>query len=209
MGLGRGTLVMDQDENRFLNMDQLMRHALVLAILAMAGLGGCRLGGSVSTETALNQLRSENAELKAKLAAVQGERTELLTKLERLQQGKSGVDTEALAALPVCTHVDIGSLSGPREDGTLDLLVRTLDGRDRFVQVAATMTAGVSRGPIPPLRFEPAAVREMYRSGALGTYYLLEFPASRWAPGDLIVVDVLDHATGQSHRVEYNAPEKK
>jgi hypothetical protein len=170
----------------------------VMLVAGAMAMSGCRLGGSVSTETALNQLRAEQVELKGRLAAAEGEKAELQAKLARALEGK-GVDAEAAAALPVCTRVEIGGLSGVNRAGDVELLVKTLDGRERFVQMAATMTVSVGKGVLPPLRFTPLQVREMYRSGVMGTYYLVTVPGSRWAAGDVVTVEVEDHATGRRH----------
>lgn len=173
---------------------------VIVALGALAALsvatGGCRLGGSMSTETALNQLRAENAALKEKAARAEGEAAELRAKLEGSRK--------EIATLPVCTRIEIGDLSGPSKDGTtVDLLVKTLDGRGRFVPVAAEISAGVTKGPLRALRFDADQVREMYRSGVMGTYYLVQFPASRWAPGDVIAVEVKDLVTGKKHEADW------
>lgn len=187
-----------------------------MAAIPFAGVSGCRLGGSVSTETALNQLRQENAALKEKATRAEGEAAELRIKLDAKRGNTVSPPTSPPTSpqilpptLPVCTRIEIGGLSGWSKDGqSLELLVQTLDGRGRFVPVAATITVGVGKGLLPPLKFEPSAVREMYRSGVMGTYYLVAFPASRWAAGDVVTVEVLDEVTGQTHRAEWK-PEPK
>jgi hypothetical protein len=171
---------------------------MAAAMLSLAALGGCRLGGSVSTETALNALRRENADLKDKVAKAEGEAAELRAKLETT----GGTRAALPPTLPVCTQIEIGGLSGWSKDGqSLELLVQTLDGRRRFVPVAASIKVTSEGSPFASLRFSPDQVRELYRSGVMGTYYLVSVP--RLQVGEVVTVEVLDEVTGQTHKAEW------
>lgn len=172
-----------------------LKAVTALGVALCVGMGGCRLGGSVSTETALNQLRAENAELKEKVAKAEGEAAELRAKLDASGKGAS-------AALPVCTRIEIGGLSGWSKDGErLELLVQTLDGRGRFVPVAAKIKVTSEGSPFASLRYGPDEVREMYRSGVMGTYYLVSVP--RLQAGEVVTVEVKDEVTGLMHMAEW------
>lgn len=166
-----------------------------LAAMGVA-IGGCRLGGSVSTETALNQLRAENAELKTKVAKAEGEAAELRSKLEVRNE------TTLPRTLPVCVGIEIGGLSSWSKDREhFELLVQTLDGRGRFVPVAAEITVTSEGSPFVPVKLGADAVREAYRSGVMGTYYLVRVP--RIQVGKVMKVELVDEVTGKKHEAEW------
>ena len=164
-----------------------MRTPITCTILLLAmSLAGCRLGGSESLDQVADRLRSENAELHKKLDAAQNENLELRTKLAGIPESTHHLSSEMLAAIPRCTHIELDSLSGwSARRHALSLYVKTLDGRDRFVQVTGTLHVTLMIGNQAPreLTFTPAQLRDAYRSDIVGTCYLATFDGMNDLPG--------------------------
>ncbi len=147
-------------------------------------------------ESQLATQQSELAELRAKLAQASA-----------AQSAELSPEELAAIPTPVGLTIDARSgLS--RDGTELEVLVTPVDGRQRFVQVAGTLAVqvfaiaqqveqageqsgeqagGVDGGvaqpaePTAPLwsrQLSPSALRDAYRSGFLGTHYLVAIPLS-------------------------------
>jgi hypothetical protein len=169
--------------------------SLVLLIPCVM-LAGCsvRLGGSKSLDKTLADLRTENQQLREELAVAQGQIKELvaretdITRITQAMQAQSSPFTPeelALAMPRVVTLAFAGSAGIDRRNPDKPVLVmdvETLDGRQRFthavgrLEVTAKQTTPSSQQPIAQITLQPAALREAYRSGMLGTRYALEAP---------------------------------
>jgi hypothetical protein len=159
-------------------------------------------GGTQDPALIADQLRTRVAELESQLATQQSELAELRAKLAQASAAQSAeLSPEELAAIPTPVGLTIDARSGLSRDGTeLEVLVTPVDGRQRFVQVAGTLavqvfaiaqqvegTGEVDGGaaqpaePTAPLwsrQLSPSALRDAYRSGFLGTHYLVAIPLS-------------------------------
>ena len=191
-----------------------MTRAALLLLLALP-LGACRLGGSRSVEAENDRLRRETAEQRARLAALEGELRELRARL-----ASSPAAGPAAPTLPVATSVEVGRFSGllpasgqaptaPR----LRVEFMPLDGRGRFVQIAAgaeieilqasggTDTPAASSGAVlARVSLSPDEVREAYRSTFVGTFYehVLDLPTPTPTGPVTIRVTLHDGLTGQT-----------
>lgn len=183
------------------------------------------MGGGSSASAENDRLRRERLELQARVADLEAQRDELRAKLA--EAGRGGpLPPEALEALPRIASVEIDALSGARPAGQagpitgVEVALRPLDGRRRFVQAVGTLVveadllppAGVSDAPRRVLSrtLGPAELREAYRSGIAGTRYSVELPAEppiTARSGTLVVrVELRDALTGESHRAELARP---
>jgi hypothetical protein len=70
-----------------------------------------------------------------------------------------------------------------RNGGSFEVLLVTLDGRDRFMQVAGSLDISVrdagadeDAAPVYVKQLGPLAVRDAYRSGFMGTHYVIDIP---------------------------------
>lgn len=155
-----------------------------LALAMLLSPAGCSLGGSSTVSAENDRLRREVLGLHDQVSKLQGETEELKRKLAAASNAQS-LPPDAIAALPVVTHVEVGSYSNLIPPGGAASAVRVefypRDGRDRFVQCvgqvnieALLLPADVGKGEprrIGRLTLDPGALREAYRSGILGTYY--------------------------------------
>lgn len=196
-----------------------MNRAALIILLALP-LGACRLGGSRSVEAENDRLRRETAEQRARLAALEGEVRELRARL-----ASSPATAGATApTLPVATSVEVGRFSGflptsgdPAAPRRFRVEFMPLDGRGRFMQVAAsaeievlqgaesparspTAPAASSRAALARVSLSPEEVREAYRSTFVGTFYehVLDLPAPTPAGPLTIRVTLHDGLTGQT-----------
>ncbi|MDX2149027.1 MAG: hypothetical protein SFZ23_16055 [Planctomycetota bacterium] len=178
--------------------------ALVLAIV-VTSLAGCsaRIGGSEGLDKVADELRAENAALKAREREQTLQIEELRTKLAEAtrSQGAERLQAPALAAL------EIDSLSGSnlRENSdatSVVAYVRTLDGRGRFLPASGTMLIRVldaGGGDVASASFDPEAVRNAYRSSFAGTHYTFEvdLPAGAAARAATLDVRLTDGVSGR------------
>lgn len=210
---------------------------LALAVpAALAVLSACTAGGKMSASAANDELRLKIIEKDTRITALEGERDELKVKLAESQRVReSNLPQDALEALPRCTGVEIGTLSGfepadpkvPAKSVVVYLSPR--DGRARFVPIVGTLkvqalilpaTLDQSVGAKPEEHvlavvertLGPAEVRDAYRSGLSGTHYAVEIPlaaplADR-AARVLFRVEFLDALTGQVQKAEWIKPAK-
>ncbi|MBX3380544.1 MAG: hypothetical protein KF805_10650 [Phycisphaeraceae bacterium] len=179
-------------------------------------LAGCRTGG----ESSGDMLRKQNMELQSQVAQLQKDASELRAKISELMGGASAASgatsTQIAEATPRVASIEIDFLSGPTADSsappqsdrnrTVAVYIKPLDGRGRFIQATGTLTVEVSRlasliqddqsASTAPARLlgskslEPLQLRDAYRSGFTGTYYMVELPvpaAELQPPGQILL----------------------
>jgi len=178
-----------------------MSRPVELGLLAIAfalglTLGGCKakaLGPSPN-----DPLRDENRSLREANAELTARAQELETRLATVEaeRSKEGIDPEVVANTPAVRRLDLKSgsvveaLPGQPGRGIARVWLEPVDGQGRFVQVTGwlevAITALPASGPaisIGSVRLGPAAVREAYRSGFMGTHYTVEVPVDLGAAG--------------------------
>lgn len=194
-------------------------------------LAGCRTGGESSGDV----LRKQNLELQNQVAQLQKDASELRAKLAELAgAGGSGKSPEVAEATPRVASVEIDFLSGPTADSisppqsdrnrTVAVYIKPLDGRGRFIQATGKLTVEVSRlttlvqneqaGADAPARLlagrtlEPLQLRDAYRSGFTGTYYVVDVAvpaADLQPPGQLLLrarfADAITGASFEASRI--------
>lgn len=180
-----------------------LHHAAMVLASALL-VTGCS-SAKVLNPSPNDALRAENMELREKLDRAALQNKELLTRLaERRKEtdgastrpvGGRALDPEAEAAIPRIATVHIEGATDvirrtPGAPPTLRLWVLPRDGRGRFLQVVGTLSVGVTvlRAGEPPVEisqasFGPAAVRDAWRSGLMGSHYAFEMPLT--IPSDL------------------------
>lgn len=204
------------------------RRALALW-LGCAGLAAV-VGGSGCSARAKNfdnendALRRQVAQLESEVARLSAERNEARAQrelaLSKLAATEGDAASAVVRAMPAVSGLVIGRLSGPVAEfdpsvvDAVEVFVRPLDGRQRFVQVAGTLTVeavrlGVAGGTEMPealgsVTLSPEELREAYRSSPLGTHYAVRVPVSPGrrsaALGRVAITVVLeDVITGQRH----------
>ncbi len=138
-------------------------------------------------------------EAESQVESLTAQRNELAVKVDELSRvaasGGQGVAADVIAAMPRCAGIEIDGLSGPADrDGVLgfdvvEVAVKPFDGRQRFVQVAGTLTveavllppvavaeAGIGPRVLGRVTLTPADLREAYRSSLMGTHYSVAVP---------------------------------
>lgn len=196
-------------------------------LLAAAGLsiGACRAGGK-NFDNENDDLRRQLATAEAELARITAERNELRAKVNEMAKASAqagGLSEEAREALPRCAGVRLERLSGPVDDDgapgfdAVDFYVQPIDGRQRFIPVAGSLSAQATL--IPPagtaegapkllgrVELSPSQMREAYRSSMLGTHYSVRLeldPANQALEGSVVLtVELLDALSAERHRAE-------
>lgn len=172
--------------------------ACALPVAMLVVLAGCRTGG----ESAGDVLRRQNLELQAQVAQLQKDASELRAKVAELTGGSGTKSAEVTEATPRVASIEIDFLSGPTQDSSapprsdrnrdVAIYIKPLDGRGRFIQATGTLTVEVSRlislnatdqaSADTPARqlasrsLDPIQLRDAYRAGFTGTYYLVNLP---------------------------------
>lgn len=168
-------------------------------------------------------LRRELMEARRALASAEAERSELRAKLSeavRARDAATGPSADIVAAMPRCAGIRLGRFTGPARaespgaPAAVDVLVETFDARDRFVQVAGTLSVDITRIPaggtpkpelVGSAMLSPPDLREAYRSSFMGTHYAVRVPLRADidpGKGTLVVRAVLnDGVTGQTYMV--------
>lgn len=202
------------------------------ALVSLAFLSACSVGGNQSVSEANDRLRREKLGLESTIATLAGEKEELRVKLAESERARgSNLPAEVLDAVPRCTGIAIDSLSGfdptdPTKPATgATVYIQPHDSRGRFVPLVGTLRAAalvlpanldvtkndqgaLDRAMLAQSRVElsPTKLRDAYRSGLLGTAYAVEFkfdaPISDRTPKLLLRVEFIDALTGQTHRAE-------
>lgn len=159
-------------------------HVALACILALAALPACSIhaGGKEDPAKVADQLRTQLAESQAQLAQRDQQIAELTKKLEKEQA--TVLTPDESAALPTIASVAIDARSGiARSEREFEVLVQTTDGRGRFMQVAGSLVvtaravgAPANDAPLYTKQFGPLAVRDAYRSGFMGTHYIIDVP---------------------------------
>jgi len=166
-----------------------------LLVTTMCIAPGCSVGGSKSARTENDALRRRILELEQRSTQLEGEKSELASKVRERARLDSTIDPEALEALPRLTRVDIDALSGfvPADASqpatSVVIAFAPKDGRGRFVQVAGTarvealmapgwIDSGASGEPrrLGVITLTPLALRDAYRAGFGGSYYEATIP---------------------------------
>ena len=180
-------------------------------------LTGCsaRAGGQ-DLEVVNNRLREQNLDLREQVAALEQQNAELRIALEQKAQANESTAANLDENIPRVTSITLGGLSGfaTNSDG---LMVRAYlkpeDGRGRFTQLAGRVTLKLVRVPegddaetVAERSFEPADVREAYRSSFTGTHYTFELPvtlpAERAGESWLLIATYEDIVTGTKLKAE-------
>jgi hypothetical protein len=169
---------------RFEGYPDAMRLVLLFSAVGFVFLGGCSIhaGGNEDPARVADGLRTRVAQLEADIAQRDAAIAELNKKLEKAQA--LVLTPEQSAALPTITKVVIDARSGlARNGGSFEVLLVTLDGRDRFMQVAGSLDISVrdagadeDAAPVYVKQLGPLAVRDAYRSGFMGTHYVIDIP---------------------------------
>lgn len=167
-------------------------------------LGGCRL----AAPTEADNTRRENAELRARVAALEARSAELESKLAATAADRDAADV--LAATPVVAGIEIDRLSGmePGVGGEgnrrCTVYVRPFDGRRRFTQAVGTLlieARAADGSVIAAGSLSVPELREAYRSSLTGVYYegTVAVPSGR--AGDVVGVRavLVDRTTGVRH----------
>jgi hypothetical protein len=165
----------------------------VLLAATLSAIAGCR--ATVLKPTPADALREQVQSLEIEVDRLSMRNQELEAALAKALSDAPAhsIDAEAAAVEPHLARLGIGSVSGirltaPSQDGstipgTLTVYVEPIDGRGRFLQVTGRISIQASM-PIEgeePIRigersFSPAAVRDAWRGGFMGTHYTFEMP---------------------------------
>jgi outer membrane murein-binding lipoprotein Lpp len=199
--------------------------AVTACVLLIAGCSA-RVGATKSLEKSANDLRAENAALRSQVASLEGALAEARAGMGAgaAERGGAMDAREVAEATPRVVALRIDSLSGldtrPGRPAMVSVYVRTLDGRERFVPAVGTLTVDVfgagERGgevsgePLLTSTLTPKQLREAYRSGLTGTYYLVEMAADVAAfssQGELVLhARFEDAASGESIQTTRRRP---
>lgn len=133
-------------------------------------------------------------------------------------------DPEVLANIPRVVRLKTGWGGGVERDrsdpsrGIVTVYLEPLDARDRFVPATGWLEIGVFATPGVPgepvrvgaLQLGPAALRDRWRSGFLGTHYTIECPvdlaASPSAESAIVQLLFRDGLTGDTFRANATVP---
>jgi hypothetical protein len=159
-----------------------------------------------ASQTQIEVLQARNRELEAQVAEA----------ARRLEAATGEPAADVVASIPRCAGVKIGRLSSvdPSAPDRLTLYITPYDGRQRFVQVAGSLSASATllspdvasdQGPVVAgvVTLGPKDLREAYRSSPLGTHYTVEIeldPPAVAEAGVLVRVRLDDAVTGLSHQ---------
>jgi hypothetical protein len=163
-------------------------------------------------------------EQEGQIEALEAERGELAAKLAEAERAReAALPADVLAAIPRCAGIRLDGLSGLQRasegeaDGAAKIIayVEPFDGRQRFLQIAGTLTVdAIVAGPpgsggepvTVSVSLGPAELREAYRTALTGYYYLAELPIdSALLPAEgtvTIRARFVDAIGGQTHDAE-------
>lgn len=196
------------------------RTAIGLGALALAG---CGPRNYVNENDAL---RRQVLDLQRQVQAEKAAASEALAKLSEAERVREqSLPKDVLEAIPRCAEITIENNTGlvrstpdaPAPDA-IDVYIRPLDGRRRFVQIVGRLAIEVTLLPTPgpdappPRRLAyteltPTEVREAYRVGLFAAHYTVRLPLPGLPSpidGELVVrVQFFDALTGVVHDASY------
>jgi len=182
----------------------------LMSCLAGTLMVGCS-SGPKNFENENDRLRAENMKLREQNQSLT-QRVEGLSQQLKAHEKAAGVDLPEGLHRPTCTSIALGRYTS-RADDTYRIYVRTLDARQRFVQVIANVTVQIVALPadgapvvIAECDYTPQQLDAAYRSSFTGTHYSLECPQTADAPESVnqvtLKVTVEDLQTGLTHETE-------
>ncbi len=200
--------------------------ALLLTVslaLCIPTLPACeyRAGGTQSVEKTLYELRSQNADLMARIEALEQDAVNRRAQIDTLEKRLAGDTTQvpgvSPADIPRVVRIDLDKLSHAKDtdnDGRFEsvvLYVQTLDQRGRFMPavgqavVTVSTTSGEQTQPLTTQSFTPAEFDAAFRTGLTGSHHTLrvELPEPTDQPLQIRIV-FTDGATGVT--VELDGP---
>lgn len=194
------------------------------AALVVLAAAGCRAKPK-NFDNENDSLRRQVGQLESEVARLSAERNEAIAQREIALQQLSAATGEPAAAvvrsMPASAGIRIGRLTGgvaeadPERVDAVEVYIRPHDGRQRFVQVAGTMTVEVVQLAEPgaamampalvgKVTLTPEQLREAYRSSVMGTHYAvrvpLDPPINKAVMGRFAITVLLEDAvSGQRH----------
>lgn len=193
---------------------------LLCSSVACLFLPGCSAGPR-NFENDNDRLRKENADLTEQVAALSTQ----VESLEKLAKATERPATEPLPQgliAPRCAAVVISQFSGGIDtdkdqiDDAVRLYLRTVDLRDRFVQVVGRLKIslvqiipGKEVLTLATAEFDPKQFDDTYRSGITGAHYTLQIPLPQTPPGLKQItcrICLTDLQTGAEHQDEALLP---
>lgn len=188
-------------------------------LMAAAGCGQPRIGGTQAPDEVINELRDENQALKDEVAKLQRNIELRLAEIDTLNQQQ-----QSTGQLPGTTAVRMETLTLDRltglvdndGDGVMDVVrayVQPRDGQDRFLPVSAVammqlvvLEPGSEPVVLAEGSWDAKAWNDAYRSGFTGSHYTLELALNekaQAAAGELtLLVTVTDGSTGVRKAVQ-------
>ncbi len=192
-----------------------MKRAIVGILLPvlLVSLIGCSSGKRIAK--ANDALRLERESLKEQVTSLEAENAELKSKNSELNNRlDSPLPDDILTALPRVASISLArATTVETQDGApaAAFLLRTSDGKGRFVQAVASVELRVveigEQGDDAAVLGErvvtPTELRESYTSGLGGASYMLRVPLTRTPTTGVALRAVLhDAITGASHSAE-------
>jgi hypothetical protein len=179
---------------------------------------GCSSRGTFANEN--DVLRRKVLELEGQVKDLERRNAELQAEVFAAAAAPQSIPPEIRENTPHVAELKISRLSHARDedgDGVMDLValyIEPRDGRGRFTQLvgplsvnAAVLPAQSSASTIGTATFSPAQVRDAYRSGLTGLYYVINVPIELNAPSSnastcTVRAVYTDGYTGQEHAAE-------
>lgn len=196
-----------------------MKHALNTAaiLLALTAIG-CSSGARIAKTN--DKLRLERETLREQIEQLESENAELKAKVSELSmQNDASPSSDIIAALPRVANIELTrfcQIENTDEGPMAIVFVTTKDGRGRFAQAVGTFSIVLANSSIPTdsddsdirtspdtlghAEFGPLAVRDAYTTGLSGTSYMFKVPLERMPePIATIGVRFDDAMTGETH----------
>lgn len=196
-----------------------MKHALTTAALILSFTAtGCSSGARIAKTN--DKLRLERETLREQIEQLVSENAELKAKVSELTQlNDASHSDDVIAALPRVASIELTRYCQIEEtdEGPIAIVfISTKDGRGRFAQAVGTISIVLANSALPTesddsnlrtnpeslghAEFGPLAVRDAYTTGLSGTSYMFKFPLHRMPePIATIGVRFDDAMTGDTH----------